>query len=193
MYEIGNIFNKDVPKLSLRQRRLVLGCLLGRGTIIKPPGNRGCYFCIHQSKREDINVLAYKAAELKQFGRATAIIEDANSVKWYSTTSVIWDELYELCYKNGKKELNMRWLDDLSSLSFMIWFMDLARGKELLSLNVGKFLKQKDLLCEYFDQIGIPATINDKRLDFDATSTEKFLKVIYQDTPEYLLYRLQSY
>ena len=195
MSEIDVFNNNKLPELTHRQRKIVLGCLFGKGCIVKPPGNRNCYMCIRQSKREDINILAYKAAELKDFGRTKAVIEDKNSIKWYSATHSVWNEFYKLCYKNNKKRLSEEWLDGLSSSSFAMMFLDLARERKdfCLGLNISSFLKQKKLLLKYFEEVDLKCNIEKTRLVFDRTTTDKFLKIIYQDVPEYLVYRIQQY
>ncbi len=168
---------------------------MGRASIVKPPGNRGCYFYIRQSESEDINVLAYKAAELKSLGRQTSISKDKNSIKWYSSTNPAWDSLYGYCYKDGKKQINEGWLNELTSSSFAMMFLDLARPDKdsCLNIKLGPFKEQKKLILEYFGAIDMDCSFKKNKMIFGRKETDKFLSIVYQDIPNYLLYRIQRY
>ena len=189
-----NLNPKSELKLSIQQRNLVLGCLLGNSSIVLPPGNRGHYFYIRQSKKEDINILAYKATFLKSFARPTAIVEDKNSIKWYSITHNEWKSIYEECYKDNRKFLTMEWLNKLSRTSFAMMFLDLGIMVEnRLALNINSFKKQNNLLLQYFNEIDLTCEIKKNKLLFTKEATNYFLKIISPEVPEYLLYRIYEF
>lgn len=177
-------------ELSSRQQQIVLGSLLGRGMIISPPGNRECYLRFRQSIKEDINLIAYKAAELKDFARPKAFLKDKRNYYWNSISHEEWRKLYEFCYLKGKKNVTMEWLDKLTSISLAIYYLDVGKiEKNKIELNVSRN-EGKELILRFFNEVDCPCNIIKNKIVFTKEGTTDFIKIISQSIPSYLLYRI---
>jgi len=195
MSEIADLLNNKIDvKLSIRQRKIVLGCLLGKSYIICPSGKRSKYFYTRQSKNKDINIIAFRAAELRNLSRHNAFIEDKSSYKWYSMSHTEWDAIYKMCYRKGKKHITMDWLDELTDISLVMVILDLGGfEKDHLLLNTKKFGRQNSILKRYFNEVGYECSVKKNKIHFTRQSTIKLLQDIQQQVPEYLLYLIQQY
>jgi hypothetical protein len=177
-------------KLTHHQEQVVLGSLLGRGMIISPPGNRECYLRLRQSRNEDINIIAYKAMELKDFSRPKAFLEDKHSYCWNSISHTEWGKLHNFCYKNGKKEITMEWLDGLTQTALAMYYLDVGEVKKgIMEFNMAR-CASKELICTFFNEVDCFCELDKNKLKFTKEGTNNFIKIIDQSMPSYLLYRL---
>lgn len=181
---------KKSLKLTHYQEQIVLGSLLGRGMIISPPGNRECYLRLRQSLKEDVNIIAYKAMELKNFSRPKAFLEDKHSYCWNSISHKEWGELYNFCYKNGKKNITMEWLDKLTQVALAMYYLDVGKIKEgLIELSVSR-CSSKELICTFFNEVDCFCELEKNKIKFNKKGTDTLIKIIGQSMPSYLLYRI---
>tara|TARA_Y100000034_G_scaffold35064_2_gene43030 strand:+ start:15883 stop:16470 length:588 start_codon:yes stop_codon:yes gene_type:complete len=182
--------HKKSLKLTHHQEQIVLGTLLGRGMIISPPGNRECYLRIRQSLREDINIIAYKATELKNFSRPKAFLEDKHSYCWNSISHQEWGRLHNFCYKNGSKNITMEWLDILTETALAMYYLDVGKiEKGLMELNVSR-CNSKELICKFLNEVDCPCEVDKNKIRFNKVGTDSFARIISQSVPAYLLYRM---
>jgi len=174
------------------QEQIVLGSLLGRGMIIFPPGNRECYLRLRQSRKEDINIIAYKATELKNFSRPKAFLEDKHSYCWNSISHKEWGILHNFCYKNGKKNITMDWLDRLTQVALAMYYLDVGKVKKgLIELNVSR-CDTKELICTFFNEVDCFCKLEKNKIKFNKEGTDNLIKIIGQSMPSYLLYRISA-
>lgn len=181
---------KKTLKLTHDQEQIVLGSLLSRGMIISPPGNRECYLRLRQSRNEDVNIIAYKAVELKNFSRPKAFLEDKHSYCWNSISHKKWGDLHNFCYKNGKKNVTMEWLDKLNQAALAMYYLDVGKMKKgLIELNVSR-CDAKELICTFFNEVNCFCELKKNRINFNKEGTNKLIEIISQSMPSYLLYRI---
>ena len=181
---------KNNLKLTHHQEQVVLGSLLGRGMIISPPGNRECYLRLRQSRKEDINIIAYKATELKKFSRPKAFLEDKHSYCWNSISHKEWGKLHNFCYKNSKKNITMEWLDKLTQVALAMYYLDVGKIKKgLIELSVSR-CDAKELICTFFNEVDCFCKLEKNRINFNKEGTDNLIKIIGQSMPSYLLYRI---
>jgi len=181
---------KKSLSLTQHQEQIVLGALLGRGMIISPPGNRACYLRLRQRLNEDVNVIAYKAMELKDFSRPKAFLEDKHSYCWNSISHAKWGELHNFCYKNGKKEITMEWLNKLTQTALAMYYLDVGKIKKgTIEFNMSR-CTSKDLICTFLNEVDCFCGLNKNKIKFTKEGTSNFINIIEQSIPTYLLYRL---
>jgi len=179
---------KGILSLTNYQEQIVLGSLLGRGMIISPPGNRECYLRLRQSIKEDVNMIAYKATELKNFSRPKAFTEDKHNYLWNSISHSEWGKMYNFCYKDGKKNITMEWLDGLHSEALAMYYLDVGKIKK----GVIELKGSNEVICTFFNEVDCPCKIEKNKIRFTKEGTKSLISIISQSVPSYLLYRIST-
>lgn len=146
-------------------RQIVLGSILGNGFICK--GRKSSYFCMRHSVRH-LAWLQSKAAELQAYESRTPWYQYETTCTWRSASDSIFNELRELCYKDGVKTITMEWLDQLRDLAIAVWYGDsgclTGRGQKNACLRTQSFGKEgNEIIARYFNEVGIPCNLNKSR------------------------------
>jgi len=179
--------------LTSDQRQVVLGTLLGTGSIIRPKAGRNAYLQMRQRKSGDVDWLRCKAHELVNLARPHPFVEDKDSWHWASVANPVWNRYMDLCYAAGQKTVTWEWLDPLRDRGHAVWFLDKGVYEdERVVLKTawfgekGNHVIQKYLcLCGYDCEIQVNRGV--RRIAFTKDSTEEYLKLILPCFPKYLL------
>lgn len=180
-------------------RQIVLGTLLGNGYICK--GRKSSYLCIRHSIKH-LPWLQSKAFELQDYKSKTPWYKYNTTCTWRSVSNSSFNELYELCYPQGKKSVTMEWLDQLRALAIAVWYGDsgclTGRGKKNACLRTQSFGKEGNETIErYFNEVGIPCNINKSRkswvIVFTVPGTDILMsKIVAQHMPKNRYFKLTN-
>jgi len=172
-----------VGSLTERQEAIIVGCLLGDGTMrCKTNALLEINHSIKQREYVD-----WKHSELKEFVRTKPHIRNGNAgrIAYRFTTRSLpqLTDIYSRFYQNGEKIIpdNL----EIHPISLSVWFMDDGcKSYRALYLNTQKFsVSEQRILSNILKkQFNITATLNkDKqyyRLRIAVSSVGKFLEVI---------------
>jgi hypothetical protein len=174
------------PKVTQPQRFLIIGTILGGSSIIRPKKGKNCYLSMRE---KDISWLRHKSEQLKDLASQSPMtIEKTN--RWHSVCYPIFNEFYEMFYKDGKRRLKVDSLNLLHDSSIAVWFGDAGkcRGKSVV-LNTNIWGKEgTELVVEYFQSLEWNASVFLERKNFrvkmDEGSSEEFLKMVSPYLPK---------
>ena len=172
-----------VGSLTERQKAIIVGCLLGDGTMrCKTNALLEVNHSIKQSeyvewKFDELRDLVSTKPH-KRFGNAGRI-----AYRFTTKSLPQLTEIYKKFYSAGKKIIPDNF--QIHPLSLAVWFMDDGcKSYRALYLNTQKFkvIEQEKLSAMLKEQFGITATLNkDKkyyRLRIAVSSVDKFLEII---------------
>lgn len=178
--------------LTNREKQIVLGTILGTSSLIFPKNASNPHLQMRESRSKGPEWLRCKAEELKKFSRKKSFTIDKDSFRWNSISDISWLEFYDLCYKNRKKTITLKWLDQLQDIGITTWFIDkgIITPKNCM-IRISRFEKKSiDACLEYFKIINIEANVKmhggSKVLCFEGKSREKIIKLISPCFPAYL-------
>lgn len=179
------------PKLTLNQKMVLYGTILGGSSIIKPARGKNCYLAMRDC---NINWLSYKTNELKQLFKIDDMLikKDKSTHRCYSIAYPVFNELYDLFYENGKKVIRNQLLDELNDVAWMVWFVDAGRKtKRKAYLRTHKFGKEgTEAICNYFNSVSTECTIRESQgkheLIFSNAGSHRLLKTIVHRIPKFL-------
>jgi len=180
-------------KLTSDQCQIVLGTLLGTGSIIRPKAGKNAYLQMRQRKSGDVDWLRCKAEELSNLARPHPFVEDKDSWHWASIANPVWNRYQELCYAGGQKAVTWEWLDPLRDRGHAVWFLDKGTyDDQRVVLKTAWFgEKGNHVIQKYFRLCGYECEIQVnrgvRRLVFTEKSSEEYLKLILPCFPKYLL------
>lgn len=124
--------NEEI-KLSSKQKELIIGCVMGDGSLSKTSSTSNTVFrCEHSLKQSEYNL--WKCAELGSIGcksitttRRTPDKRNGNlykSVTIYTASNPALNSLHEAFYQNGAKRIPFELFGDYSALSLAVHYMD---------------------------------------------------------------------
>jgi hypothetical protein len=172
-----------VGSLTERQKAIIVGCLLGDGTM---RCKTNALLEVNHSIKQQ-GYVDWKYNELKELvsNQPTKRFGNAGRIAYRFTTRSLPEltKIYGKFYLDGKKIIPDNLL--IHPLSLAIWFMDDGcKSYRAIYLNTQKFnvTEQNKLATLFREQFGIKATLNkDKqyyRLRIAVSSVSKFLKII---------------
>src|SRR4051812_46543834 len=90
------------PQLTANQRMVLYGTILGGSSIIRPDRGKNCYLAMRD---RDYQWLMYKTEELQDFFKMdqNVIKKDKNTYRCYSIAYPVFNDVYDVFYKDGKK------------------------------------------------------------------------------------------
>lgn len=173
------------------------GTILGGSSIVKPERGKNCYLAMRDN---DLDWLLYKVEELKDFFKMdkSIIKKDKNTYRCYSIAYPVFNEVYELFYKGGKKIISRDMIEILTDEAWMVWFVDAGRkSKRRVYLRTQKFGDEgTELIAEYFNSLDCPCEIHKSRgrheIVFDITGAYQFLKTVAPRLPEFIIPKLDD-
>lgn len=165
------------------QRQIVLGTLLGNGFICN---SKNPYICIQHSCAYS-SYFKSKMSHLSEFGRSSPWYKKGNICGWRSISSPIWSEFKTLCYKDGKKNITMTWLNQLRDIGIAVWYGDSGcligyknRNACLRTQSFGNDGNQ--IACQYFNEVGIECNLNKSKgshvIVFSVSGTRILFKLV---------------
>ena len=174
------------PKVSTRQRDIIIGTILGGSSVVKPSKGKNCYLSM---RCKDLGWLRFKATELANLASSSPITTEKTN-RWHSMCYPCFNEFREMFYANGKRRLDIDNLSLLRDVTLAIWYGDCGHFKrEHVVLNThiwGK--KGTDTIKEYFSYLGYnPIIFRERgslRVRLDKDSSKQFIKLIMPHIPE---------
>jgi hypothetical protein len=174
------------PKVTTTQRFLIIGTILGGSSVIRPKKGKNCYLSMRD---KDISWLRHKAEQLKDLASQSPMtIEKTN--RWHSVCYPIFNEFYDMFYKDGERRLKIDDLNLLHDSSLAVWFGDSGkcRGKNAI-FNTNIWGKDgTESVVEYFKSLDWDVSIfmerGNYRIKMGEESSEEFLKMVASYLPK---------
>ena len=174
------------------QKQVILGTLLGTSCVRKHP--RGRNHSLYMRATDDLNWFRVKCKHLEEYARDPY----SEGTTWESCSHPIWNDFREVCYKDGKKQATMEWLDCLSDIGMSVWFLDkggICGNRSYIRIAN---LEEQDVVARWFSEVGYPCVIRKQVIVFDNEISRRFLKAVTPCFPKYLLdksnpYRVRKY
>jgi hypothetical protein len=180
------------PKLSESQRQTLYGTILGGSSIIRPDRGKNCYLAMRDSNKV---WLQYKIEVLSDFFKREddSVKQDKNTFRCYSIAYPIFNEVYIMFYKDGKKRINKDMLEILTDEAWMTWFVDAGkRSKRKAYLRTHKFGEEgTKLIAEYFNSLDCDCKSHQSRgrheIVFSNHGAHELLKYVAPKIPQCML------
>ena len=175
------------PNITLRQKQIIHGTILGGSSIVLPKGGRNCYLSMRCKEPKWIE---YKSQELKALtSQAPFTLEKTN--RWHSLCYTLFKEYRTLYYKRSKRYLTLDMLDPLQDVAIAIWFGDCGRAlhnKIILNTHVWG-LRGSKIINEYFQLLGYDSCLKKEkdchRVEINETSRSAFLRLVVPQLPAF--------
>lgn len=204
--------NHDLRKMdfSERQKQIVFGTLLGDGYLRPTNGNAGnCSYALalcHGEKQLDY--LKWKFSEFENFVTTKEFRinnrqfhGNAPTYAFSTVSHPFLNDAHRICYcNNGKKDISIQWLEQLTPLSIAVWYMDdgsLNKRYHTVVLCTNSFSHTGQLLAvEYFkERYNIGAVLETRRnqqtvIRINASQSRKFMDLISPHVPSCMSYKL---
>ena len=180
------------PILRDSQKQILYGTILGGSSIIHPERGKNCYLAM----RDHDNIwLSYKIEMLRDFFKIdqNTIKKDKNTYRCYSIAYPIFNDIYDLFYKEDIKTITHEILEILTDEAWMIWFVDAGRkSKRKAYLRTHKFGEEgTKIIADYFNSLDCTCEIHKCRGRFEIVFTNKgayeFISIIAPRLPDFLI------
>lgn len=150
----------NIVPLSDRAREIILGSVLGDGSIKIHQGYANARFSIRHSMIQK-EYFYWKASQLKEISSDRSVFVQKNDrgfsenpkLRYQSQALEQLTEIYRLTHKRNKLNVSRRWLNRLSPLSLAIWWFDdgsiIANGRKGVICTDGFDQKEVKALARY--------------------------------------------
>jgi len=165
------------PRITNRQRQIVIGTILGGSSIVETGKN--CYLSMRDKREQWIK---FKASELSCLASDNPFTSDTTN-RWHSRAYPVFLEFRDMFYQGGKRHIVTETLELLTDVSFAIWFGDCGKYVgDCIVLNTHVWGKAgSEAIVKYFRRFGWKASLkmerNWHRVKLDASSSRKFMKI----------------
>lgn len=211
LYKI-KLFNQI--SLSENCKSVVLGSLLGNGSLKKYSGYPNAIFSIRHSLLQK-DYMLWKMGFLKEVHNPSSLIlqqptgfSQNQKLLYQSQSHEELTKIYDLTYKYNKLLIKRKWLNHLTPLSLAIWWLDdgslISNKKQGVLCTDGFERKQVDLLSRYLLKVwNIKTKVRNVRRVRDSVVKEyprlwistcdmrKFIDIIKDFVPESMKYKIQ--
>lgn len=165
---------KKLIPLSDRARAIILGSLLGDGSLKLHDHYRNARFSFRHSAKQR-NYFLWKANELKEIaGRQSVWVQGkeksdgwgGEKLRFQSAALPALTELYNLTHRKSKFQIRRKWLNQLTPLSLAIWWMDdgslVSNSRKGVLCTDGFSVAEVQILRRYLKKIwGIETSIHE--------------------------------
>jgi|LakMenE01Jun11ns_1017448.scaffolds.fasta_scaffold9585233_2 hypothetical protein len=165
------------PKITVRQKCIIIGTILGGSSIIMPKKGKNCYLSM---RSKDLNWLNFKAKELNNLATKEPIIAE-KTYRWHSVCYPIFNEFYEMFYKDKERNLKIETLNLLQDLSIAIWFKDCGNINKNGSITFNTHVWNKngsEIVCEYFNSLEWKSSVFTERKNYRVKIEEQSAKEV---------------
>lgn len=174
------------PIITLRQRQVIRGTILGGSSIVKPKKGRNCYLSM---RCKNASWIEFKSRELNNLASFAPFTKE-KTFRWHSMCYPVFEEYRKEFYKKkGERFLALESLDPLQDIGLAIWFADCGRVKNdriILNTHIWQEAGTK-VIAEYFSLLGYTADIfmerNCLRVRLDQKSSQSFLRLVTHHLP----------
>jgi hypothetical protein len=167
------------PKITSRQRAIIIGTILGGSSVVKPKKGKNCYLSM---RSKDLSWLKFKAKELHNLATKDPITSE-KTYRWHSICYPLFNEFEEMFYENKERKLNSDVLNLLQDTSLGVWYKDCGSlSKNQITLNTHIWGKEgTEKILEYFDSLEWDSEIirerNNYRIKLSENSSNEILKM----------------
>lgn len=152
------------PKITSKQRAIIIGTILGGSSIVKPKKGKNCYLSM---RSKDLNWLKFKAKELSNLSTKDPITSE-KTYRWHSICYPLFNEFEDMFYEKKERKLKTEVLNLLQDVSLAVWYKDcgfLQKNQVVLNTHIwGKEGTEKTL--EYFESLEWEAEIFTERKNY---------------------------
>mgnify|MGYP000104767854 CR=1 FL=1 len=181
--------------------QMILGTLLGDGSMSYSGGKNPRYRVNHSSKQEAYVLVKYSV--LQHLVRTPPRIYTNHghgkfSARFETLSSPFLKEYHDLCYSNGGKKLvTKEWLDRLTPEGIAYWYMDDGGlCANLMKISTNSFsVPEQELLVNKLQEYGITPSIVPSKgkyhiLVFNSENRDKFVDLIKPYIIPEMLYKI---
>lgn len=151
---------KEFVPLSGEEREVILGSLLGDGSLKIHKGYRNARFSFRHSVVQEAYFL-WKVNKLQSLTSSKSVFYQENDggygknqkVRFQSCALPSLTDMYLLTHKGGKFRIRRKWLDQMTALSLAIWWCDdgslISNGRRGVFCTDGFERDQVEILARY--------------------------------------------
>lgn len=139
------------PKITSKQRAIIIGTILGGSSVVRPQKGKNCYLSM---RNKDIDWLKFKANELNNLSSKDPITSE-KTYRWHSVCYPLFNEFEQMFYKNKKRYIDIEVLNLLQDISISVWYKDCGViNKNQIILNTHVWGKEgTEKINEYFNSL----------------------------------------
>ena len=181
------------------QKQIIIGSILGGCSLSKQPKGKNYYLSM---RSKDLLWLRYKMEELYNCFETTEVSRQNVTYICNTQSSESFTEIYNVLYKDGKRHITTKLLDNLKDIGLAIWFIEGGgwggRGRKNAYINTTLLSEgSSELIEDYFNSMsGIRCSINcardRKKILFSVKGTEAILRIILPKFPPFMIQRMEK-
>jgi predicted house-cleaning noncanonical NTP pyrophosphatase (MazG superfamily) len=203
----------EMVSLSDRTCALILGSLLGDGSLQIHPGYANARFSFRHSLKQQA-YFAWKVAQLEEISGSVSVFPQVadgfstlSKLRYQSIALPSLTELYSLTRHHNRFRIERRWLNRMTSLSLAIWWLDdgslvsNARKGTLCTdgfdeESVKRLARYLEVVWHITTHVGTVGRKRNGRQDhyyrlwLSTEELKKFLRIIAPHVPESMLYKV---
>lgn len=153
-----------MPKtfLSDRCKELILGSLLGDGSLKLNANYRNARFSFRHSVKQE-EYFFWKAGQLKEISSEKSVWRQeadglgGKKLRYQSLALPSLTELHKLTSKNNQIVIRRKWLNELTPLSLAVWWLDdgsiIGNGRKGVFCTDPLSLKEQKILARYLNKV----------------------------------------
>jgi hypothetical protein len=159
------------PKITSKQRCIIIGTILGGSSIVRPKKGKNCYLSM---RNKDLDWLKFKANELINLATKEPITSE-KTYRWHSICYPLFNEFESMFYKEKNRNLTVDVLNLLQDDSIAVWYKDCGSVvKDCIILNTHIWGQDgTEKIMEYFDSLEWKGQIFTERKNFRIKLDEK--------------------
>ena len=177
------------PKLSLRQKQIIIGTILGGSSIVHPSKGKNCYLSM---RSKNARWLEYKALHLQTLTSPKPFTIEVTN-RWHSMCYPLFNEFKDMFYEDGKRKLTIDTLENLllTDIAFSIWYGESGKyNKGKITLNTHIWGEDgTKAIVKYFKYLDWRTEIvlerKRYRIRLDEKSSDDFLKIVSPQLPHW--------
>ena len=202
----GDRVASEKQALNSLQKQLVLGSLLGDGSIVSSPGSARFIVAHSQKQLEYLHMKAFilggilSDVSIDTRDKMLPTGDIYEGAQLYKAQSICLPELGDmrnLTYPEGRKTVSADWLRQVDSLGLAFWFLDDGShtSKDTLYItSIGRTDEEILLLQEWLrEKFGLETKVDAyNRILFNTENSHKLCSIISTYTPNSMRYKLTS-
>ena len=167
------------PKITPKQRCIIIGTILGGSSIVKPQKGKNCYLSM---RNKDLDWLKFKSKELSNLATKEPITAE-KTYRWHSICYPLFNEFHEMFYKGKERNIKIETLNLLQDTSVAVWYKDCASiNKECIVFNTHIWGKiGSETICEYFNSLDWKSSVilerENYRVKLEKESSNEIIKM----------------
>jgi hypothetical protein len=184
-FNLAKVKQIDRLDLSYRCRSIILGSLLGDGTLRIDKGYKNSRFKMrHSIKNKDY--FDWKATIIDEIATPGSVQISApdgfsklSKISFTSSALVSLTGLFNICYKRNILNIKRKWLNKLNEESLLVWWLDdgslVSNGRKGVFCTDAFSMKSLRLLSKYLYRVwGISVTISPVKKFYNGVSRQYF-------------------